>query len=49
MDVLSDDLLIEALMHAKKLQLDTDFISIIEDEIKRRGLNLLHNKKPPHQ
>ncbi|WP_027724646.1 sporulation histidine kinase inhibitor Sda [Tuberibacillus calidus] len=41
MDKLSDELLIESYYKAKELQLSTDFINLIEQEIRRRSLECL--------
>jgi|GEM_PF-774980 len=39
MQHLSDDLLLESYLKAKELKLSKDFISLIENEIKRRQRN----------
>ncbi|GGH84865.1 hypothetical protein GCM10007096_28920 [Pullulanibacillus pueri] len=39
MEKLSDDLLIESYFKARELQLSSDFITLIEHEIKRRSLD----------
>lgn len=39
LDLIPDDILIEALEKARNLKLDTDFITILEREILRRKLS----------
>ncbi len=39
MEHLSDELLIESYFKANELKLSPDFVSLIEDEIYRRGLS----------
>ena len=40
MEHLSDDCLLDVYQKAQEIQLGDDFIRLIEEEIKRRGLNL---------
>ncbi|MBM7572391.1 sporulation histidine kinase inhibitor Sda [Aquibacillus albus] len=40
MHYLSDELLVEAFMKAVVLNTDQDFIHLLENEIKRRGISL---------
>ncbi|WP_277673370.1 sporulation histidine kinase inhibitor Sda [Piscibacillus halophilus] len=39
MEQLSDQLLVESYKKARKLELNHDFIKLIEEELIRRGLN----------
>ncbi|PIC69043.1 hypothetical protein CSV77_15860 [Sporosarcina sp. P16b] len=40
MERISDEFLVESFIQAKKMGLDLDFISILEEEIKLRKLNI---------
>ncbi len=40
MSKMSDDLLIESYLTAKKLKLNTDFLELLESEIARRCLSI---------
>ncbi|WP_078555584.1 sporulation histidine kinase inhibitor Sda [Bacillus alkalicellulosilyticus] len=46
MEKIDDDLLIEAYIKAVELNLERDFISILEQELKRREIVITHNLKP---
>ncbi|NGP43482.1 sporulation histidine kinase inhibitor Sda [Bacillaceae bacterium SIJ1] len=41
---LSDELLVESFLKASQLQLNPEFIKLIEEEIRRRSLKLNSNK-----
>ena len=42
MELLTDDVLIETYINAKQLQLEPDFIHLLEQEIRKRGLRIVN-------
>lgn len=44
MDILNDELLIEAYFKAKSLNLDKDFIKVLKIELQKRSIDIQENK-----